>query len=55
VFLRLAAKMNNRCWEQRINTEFCVKLRKNASDTYAMLSEAYWGEAMKKSSVFEWH
>jgi hypothetical protein len=32
-----------------------VELGKNASDTCALLSEAYGGEAMKKSSVFEWH
>jgi hypothetical protein len=32
-----------------------VKLEKNASDTCAMLSRVYGGEAMKKSSVFEWH
>jgi len=41
--------------EQPINIKFCVKLGKNASDTCAMLSEAYEGEAMKKSSVSEWH
>jgi hypothetical protein len=28
-----------------------VKLGKNASDTCAMLFEAYGGEAMKKSSI----
>jgi hypothetical protein len=32
-----------------------VKLGQNASDTCAMLSEAYGGEATKNSSVFEWH
>jgi hypothetical protein len=32
-----------------------VKLRKNASDTYPVLSEAYEGEAMKKAIAFEWH
>jgi hypothetical protein len=32
-----------------------VKLRKNACDTCAVLSEAYGGEAMKTSSVSEWH
>jgi hypothetical protein len=32
-----------------------MKLGKNASDTCAMLSEAYGEEAMKKPSVFEWH
>jgi hypothetical protein len=32
-----------------------VKLVKNASKNCAMLSEAYGGEARRKSSVFEWH
>jgi len=32
-----------------------VKLEINASDTCTMLSEAYWGEGMKKLSVFAWH
>jgi hypothetical protein len=32
-----------------------VKLEMNASDTWAILSEAYVGEAMKKSRAFEWH
>jgi hypothetical protein len=47
--------MSDRFLEQRINIKFCVKLGKTASDTCAMLSEAYEGEAMKKSSIFEWH
>jgi hypothetical protein len=29
-----------------------MKLGKNASDTFATLSEAYGGEAMRKSSVY---
>jgi len=32
-----------------------VKLGETPSDTCAMLSEAYGGEAMKKSSILEWH
>jgi hypothetical protein len=32
-----------------------VKLGKNASGTCAMLSEAYGVEAIKTSSVSEWH
>jgi hypothetical protein len=32
-----------------------VKLGKNASDTCAMLSKVYGGEATKKPSVLEWH
>jgi hypothetical protein len=32
-----------------------VKLGRTASDTCTVLFEAYGGEAMKNSSVFEWH
>jgi hypothetical protein len=55
VFLRLITKMSNRFLEQRINIKFCVKLGKNTSDTFALLSEADGGEAMKMSCAFEWH
>jgi hypothetical protein len=47
--------MSNLFLEQRINIKFYVKLGNNASDTCAMLSEAYGREAMKKSSVLECH
>jgi hypothetical protein len=53
VFLHLVAKMNDLFLEQRINIKFCVKLGKNASDTYAVLFKAYAGEGMKKSNVSE--
>jgi hypothetical protein len=55
VFLRLVAKMSHRFLEHWTNIKFCVKLGKNASDTCRMLSEAYGGEAMRTSRVFEWH
>jgi hypothetical protein len=42
---RLVAKMSDRFLEQRINIEFCAKLGKNASHTYAWLSKAYMGDA----------
>jgi len=32
-----------------------MKLRNSESDIYAMLSGAYVGEALKRSSVYEWH
>jgi len=51
VFLHLTAKMGDWFSEQQINIKFCVKLVKNVSDTYAVLSEAYGGEVMKKSGV----
>jgi hypothetical protein len=44
--------MRDRFLEQLINIKFCVKSGKNASDTYAMLSEAYGGEAVKNSKCF---
>jgi hypothetical protein len=37
--------------EQGINISFCVKLERNASDTYTMLSKAY-GEKLWKGQVF---
>jgi hypothetical protein len=41
--------------EKWINIKFRVKLGQNASDTCAVFSNAYVGEAMKKPGVFEWH
>jgi len=32
-----------------------MKLGRNASDTFAVLTMAYGREVMKKSSVYEWH
>jgi hypothetical protein len=39
--------MNDQFLEQQINITFCVKLGKNSSYTYTMLSKAYGEEAMK--------
>jgi hypothetical protein len=50
-FLRLVAKTSDRFLELRMNIKFCLNLGKNASDTCAMLSEAY-GEAVRKSNGF---
>jgi hypothetical protein len=47
--------MNDQFLEQQSNIKFCMKLGKNASDTYAVLTKYYGGEAMKKSHVFKWH
>jgi hypothetical protein len=47
--------MSDRLLEQRSNMKFCAKLGKSASETLQMLIEAYGADAMKKSSVFEWH
>jgi histone-lysine N-methyltransferase SETMAR len=47
--------MSGRLLEQRINIKFCTKPGKSASETLQMLTEAYGADAMKKSSVFEWH
>jgi hypothetical protein len=47
--------MSDRLLEQRINIKFCAKFGKSVSDTLQMLTEVYDADAMKKSSVFEWH
>jgi hypothetical protein len=47
--------MSDRFLEHLINIEFCVELGKNVGDTCVMLSEAYGGETVEKSSVSEWH
>jgi hypothetical protein len=47
--------MSDRFLEQRINIKFCAKLGKSASEILQMFPEAYGADAMKKSSVFEWH
>jgi hypothetical protein len=55
VFLHLVGKMSDRFLEQWINIKFFVKLGNNATDSFAMLSEAYGYEAVKSPSVFEWY
>ena len=47
--------MSDKNLEQRINTKFCVKIGKGASEKLALLTVAYDEYVMKKSSVFEWH
>jgi hypothetical protein len=46
--------MSDQFLQQQINIKFYAKLGKNEGDI-AMLSKAYGGEGMKKSSVLEWH
>jgi hypothetical protein len=46
-------KMSDWFLEQQINIRLCVKLGKNASHKFSMITRAYWGEGMKKSSVFK--
>jgi hypothetical protein len=48
-------KIVDRLLEQRINIRFCAELGKSSSETLQTLTEAYGADAMKKSSVFEWH
>jgi hypothetical protein len=55
VFFCPGGKMSGKLLEQRINIKFCAKFGKSASETLQMLTEAYGADAMKKSSVFEWH
>jgi hypothetical protein len=40
--------------EQRAAINFCVKLKKTATETFEMLRSAY-GEGLSRTNVFEWH
>jgi hypothetical protein len=53
VFLHLIAKMSDQLLEQQIDIIVCVKLGRNASDTCAVLSEAYRGGGYEKVKCFE--
>jgi hypothetical protein len=55
VCFRPGGKMSDSLLEQHINIKFCAKLGKSASETLQILTKAYGADAMKKSSVFEWH
>jgi hypothetical protein len=45
--------MSDKNLEQRINTAFCVKIAKSASETLALLTVVYDENTMKKLNVFE--
>jgi hypothetical protein len=47
--------MIDRLLEQHINIKFCTKLGKSVSESLQLLTEAYDANAVKKSSVFDWH
>jgi hypothetical protein len=39
--------------KQKPATNFCVKLKKTATDTFEMLKSAYDKESLSRTSVFE--
>ena len=41
--------------EERYAIKFCVKLGKNATETYGMRQTAIRASGMNRSSVIEWH
>ena len=41
--------------EERYAIKFCIKLGKNATETYRMLRTAFRPSRMKRASVFDWH
>jgi len=42
-------------FEQGINTKFCVKLGKTATEALQLLRHAYGDEALSRARVFGWH
>ena len=41
--------------EERYAIKFCFKLRKNATETYGMLQNAFRPSCINRASVFEWN
>ena len=55
VFAVFFRKMKERNLEQCINSKFGAKLGKSVSETLDVLRVAYGDNALKKSSLSEWH
>ena len=41
--------------EERYAIKLCLKVGKNATETYGMLQTAFRPSGMNRASVFEWH
>jgi len=41
--------------EQQVNIKFLVKLKKSATGTFQLLTEAYDEDCMSRARVSEWH
>ncbi|KAF0718345.1 protein GVQW3-like, partial [Aphis craccivora] len=40
--------------EQRVCIKFCLKLGKNATETYTMIKTAFGDDSLSRSVIFEW-
>ena len=47
--------MQSETLEEPYALKFCLKLGKNATETYGMLQTAFRPYCMNRASVFEWH
>jgi len=43
------------CKSGRVNIKFLVKLKKSATETFQLLTEAYGDDCMSRARVSEWH
>ena len=43
------------CKSERVNIKFLVKLKKSATETFQLLTEAYGEDCMSRARVFERH
>jgi hypothetical protein len=41
--------------KERVGIKVCANLGKSAMETPAMIREAFRGESMSRTKVFEWH
>jgi len=43
------------CKSEQININFLIKLKKSATETFHLLTEAYGEDCMSHAHMFEWH
>ena len=43
------------CKSERVNIKFLVKLKKSATETFQLLTEACGEDCMSRARMFEWH
>jgi len=43
------------CKSERVNIKFLVKLKKSATGTFQLLTEAYGEDCLSRARAFEWH
>lgn len=55
MFFDFVTRLDGVFVEQRYAIKFCVRLGKNATETFQMLQEAFWDDCISSSQSGRWH